>query len=162
MKNSDGVEWAIHCCAMLASLPPENRLSKTKLAEFFELPEHYLAKIMQQLSHAGLISSTRGAHGGYRLSKPAKEVSMLEIVQAIDGKTPFFRCSEIRQCGPSAVSRKLYPRPCSIARTMWKAEAAWQKELASVSLEDIWAQGIAEMPAEQLEKSAAWINELST
>jgi len=37
-----------------------------------------------------------------------------------------------------------------------------QKELANVSLEDIWAQGVAEMPAEQLEKSATWLNELST
>lgn len=161
MKNSDGVEWAIHCCAMLASLSPESRLSKTKLAEFFELPEHYLAKIMQQLSLADLVISTRGAQGGYRLSKPAKEISVLDIVQAIDGKSPFFRCSEIRQCGPSAVSKKHYTRPCSIARTMWNAETAWKKELAAVSLETICMQGVSEMPPEQLQKSTDWLQEIS-
>ncbi|MBV1933171.1 MAG: Rrf2 family transcriptional regulator [Parvibaculaceae bacterium] len=98
MKISEGVEWAIHCCSLLAALPEGDRLSKGHLAEFFELREHYLAKFMQKLSAADIISSTRGGRGGYMLAHPAGKISLLQIVQAVDGEERFFRCTEIRQC----------------------------------------------------------------
>ncbi|MCF6194229.1 MAG: Rrf2 family transcriptional regulator [Kangiellaceae bacterium] len=160
MKISEGVEWAIHCCTLLANLPDEYRLSKSKLAVFFDLREHYLAKFMQKLSAAGIITSTRGVNGGYRLAKPPSEISVLSIVIAVEGESLFFRCTEIRQCGPSAVDSSQYPKPCGIARTMWRAEKAWRKELSQTSLADIQLVGIQETPPEQVQKALYWFENI--
>lgn len=156
MKISEGVEWAIHCCSLLAALPEGARLSKVQLAEFFDLREHYLAKFMQKLSAADIISSTRGGNGGYFLARPAEKISLLDIVQAVDGEEHFFRCTEIRQCGPTGVTSSAYKRPCGIARAMWRAESAWRDELTKSSLEDIIQLGLKETPVEQMEKSIDW------
>ncbi len=162
MKISEGVEWAIHCCTLLANLPDNYRLPKSKLAAFFDIPEHYLAKFMQKLSSTGIISSTRGVNGGYRLAKPASDISMLEIVIAIEGSALFFRCTEIRQCGPTGVSKRDYIRPCGIARAMWKAEEAWRRELSKTNIADIQLLGLQETPPEQMKKSFKWFKESLT
>ena len=71
MRLSDGVEWALHCCTLLALLPPDRPLPASRLAEFHEVPPAYLAKHLQALSRAGIIESMPGRHGGYRLARPA-------------------------------------------------------------------------------------------
>ncbi len=159
MKLNEGIEWAVHCCSILASLPPGMALPARKLAEFFDLPEHYLAKHMQSLSQQGLVSSSKGPGGGYRLGRPATEIALLDIVLAIDGPAPHFRCTEIRRKGPSGVDDKCYGKPCGIARAMWRAETAWRDELGKVSLEEIRHTGLEETPHEQLEKSLAWFGD---
>ncbi len=156
MKLNEGVEWAIHACSLLASLPPGKALPARKLAEYFALPEAYLAKILQQLSAAGLVSARKGPGGGYVLARPSGEISLREIVEAVEGTSPCFRCTEIRRRGPAAVADDLFVRPCVIARTMWRAEEAWRAELAKVSLREIQMKGLAEMPAPQVEKAAQW------
>ncbi len=156
MKLSEGTEWAIHCCSLLANLPPDFALPKSRLAEFFDLPEDYLAKFLQELSRAGLVKTSRGPGGGYQLAKPAGQINVLEIVQAVEGDQHFFQCTEIRRCGPSGVADKHYKKPCGIARTMHRAEAAWRAELAAVSLNEISQMGAEESPQEQIEKSLSW------
>jgi Rrf2 family protein len=156
MKLNEGIEWAIHCCSMLASLPDNAALPARRLAEFFNLPEHYLAKHLQSLSQAGLVVSTKGPGGGYRLARLAAEISLLDIVEAIDGRAAHFQCTEIRRRGPSGVDASCYNKPCGIARAMHKAEQAWRKELAAVSLSEIQHLGLVETPPEQLKKSLEW------
>ena len=56
------------------------------------LPSHFLAKLLQDLARIGLLKSTKGPHGGFRLNMPAKEISMLRVVEAIDGPGRFDRC----------------------------------------------------------------------
>ncbi|VAV90147.1 hypothetical protein MNBD_ALPHA06-707 [hydrothermal vent metagenome] len=160
MKLNEGVEWAIHCCSILAALPPKTALPAKRLAGFFELPVHYLAKHLQSLSVAGLLKSSKGPGGGYWLAKPAKDIAVLDIVQAIDGHGAHFQCTQIRQNGPTAVAAKCYNKPCGIARTMWQAETAWRKELAAVSLADIQQLGLEETPPQQLEKSLQWFEQV--
>lgn len=133
-KLSEGVEWAIHLCMVLAIAPSGTAISAKRLASFHELPPAYLAKHLQALSSAGIVTSTPGRSGGYRLAREAESISFLDIVDAIESNEPWFRCSEIRQCGPSAQGPSAYTLPCSIARTMWDAEAAWRAHLASVNL----------------------------
>lgn len=60
-------------------------VSAVKIAEIQAIPEKYLVHILLQLKHAGLVESVRGAHGGYRLAKAAEQVSLRDIVLAIDG-----------------------------------------------------------------------------
>ncbi len=160
MKLNEGIEWAIHCLSVLAYLPEGKALPAKKLAGFFDLPEHYLAKHLQSLSQAKLVKSIKGPGGGYRLSRPAPDITVLDIVQAIDGKTPHFQCTEIRRRGPSGVPDECYQKPCGIARTMWRAEKAWRDELARVSLQDILQIGAEETPQLQIEKSLDWFGQV--
>lgn len=157
MRINQGVEWAAHCAALLAVLPPEVAVPAAKLAEFHDLPGPYLAKAMQQLAAAGIVSSVPGRRGGYRLARPATEISLLDIVFAVDGDTPAFRCTEIRRCGPSAVPRRLYSPRCGIAAAMWDAEQAYREALATVTIASI-AEGVRrDSPPEAMEKGRRWL-----
>jgi len=136
MKLSDGVEQAIHSATMLAHLTPEGVLSAAALAEFHGVSPSYLLKHLQALSGAGIVETIPGPRGGYKLARPATEISLLDIVLAVEGSQPAFRCNEIRQRGPNPLPTKP-AKPCGIASAMLKAERAYRAELASVSISDI-------------------------
>ncbi len=155
---SDGVEWALHCCTLLATVPEGQALPAARLAEFHDVPPAYLAKHLQALTAAGITRSVPGPRGGYRLARPPAEVSVLEVVLAVEGEETAFRCGEIRQRGPVAgTSEELYRRPCGIARAMWRAEDAWRAELAATSIGDLLTELIATVPAAQLARGIEWI-----
>jgi Rrf2 family protein len=144
MRISDGVEWAIHVCGVLAAAPEGRGLPRAKLAEFHELPPAYLAKHLQALSRAGLVTADRGVKGGYRLGRAPAKISLLDIVIAIEGAQPAFRCTEIRQRGPCPASPSACRKACPIARAFLGAEAAWRQALAGVTLADMNAAAAAE------------------
>jgi Rrf2 family protein len=137
MKMSEGVEWTAHACVVLAALPPGVGLPANALAEIHALAPAYMAKHMQALARAGVVESVRGPRGGYRLARPASEISLWDIVEAIEGGDQAFRCSEIRQQGPCVGPNADFRRPCEIHAAFNKAEAAWRSELKSVRLADI-------------------------
>src|SRR3954452_9915281 len=86
MKISAKAEYA--CLAVLAlarQRPDEPPLRIRQIAEANEIPERYLVQILLQLKGAGLVASTRGAAGGYRLARPAAAISLGEVLAAIDG-----------------------------------------------------------------------------
>lgn len=159
MKMSDGIEWAVHCCTLLAALPEGKSLSVKKLAAFFEVPPAYLAKQLQALSAEKIVVAGLGPRGGYRLARLADEISLLDVVNAIEGRTPSFQCTEIRQNGPSALCKSAYTRPCGIARAMHGAEKAWRKELGQVTLQDLNEGAMREVAEAQLQKTATWLQE---
>ena len=135
MKLSAGVEWAIHCCVVLSQA--EGPVPAQRLAEFHGVSRTYLAKHLQQLSRAGLVASTEGRVGGYTLTRAASEITVLDIVLAIEGSEPAFRCTEIRQNGPLPATAKVCERPCGVARVMYAAEAAYRTSLRSVTVADL-------------------------
>ena len=104
MRIAEGVEWAVHLCGVLGVVPAGFDLPAGRLAEFHELPRAYLAKHLQALSRAGIVRANRGVSGGYRLAKPAANITLLDITLAIEGSEPAFRCTEIRQQGPCAAA----------------------------------------------------------
>ena len=108
MKLSDGVEWGVHACVLLAVLPPDAALPAARLAEYHGVPSAYLAKHLQALARAEVLETVKGPRGGYRLARPAAEITVLDVVEAIDGDEPAFRCTEIRRRGPSAVPAREY------------------------------------------------------
>jgi Rrf2 family protein len=141
---SAGVEWALHCCTVLStsSAPvPVNRL-----AELHDISHTYLAKHMQALSGAGLIRAVEGRDGGYLLARPGAEITVLDIVLAIDGREPAFRCTEIRQQGPLPTTGEACKVPCGIAQVMATAERAWRDSLRGVTLADLAAKVDATSP----------------
>jgi Rrf2 family transcriptional regulator, cysteine metabolism repressor len=86
MKISAKAEYA--CLAILALARPRSDDSPVRIREIAEsngIPERYLVQILLQLKGAGLVHSTRGAAGGYRLARPASQISLGEVLTAIDG-----------------------------------------------------------------------------
>jgi len=137
MKMSDGVEQAIHSVPMLASLSPDGALSAAALAEFHGVSTSYLLKHLQSLSGAGILSTVPGPKGGYRLAKEPKGITLLDIVLAVEGPAPAFRCAEIRQRGPNPLPDRYFSKPCGINAAMLKAERAYRAELAKTTVADI-------------------------
>ncbi|KIA62169.1 RrF2 family transcriptional regulator [Nocardia vulneris] len=137
MKMSNGVEWALHSCVTLSQ--SQEPVPAARLAELHGTPPAYTAKQLQALSRAGIVRSTAGQVGGYALTRPAAQISVLDITQAIDGTEPAYRCAEIRQRGPLGIPAEQCARPCAIARTMAAAQQAWSRALAEVSVADLAA-----------------------
>ncbi len=109
-----------------------------RLAEAYELPAAYLSKQLQALSRAGITESVPGARGGVRLTRPAEEISLMDVVAAVEGTENAFVCTEIRQQGMnSAVSEREFAQPCAIAHAMRTAELAWRRHLAATTIGDL-------------------------
>jgi Rrf2 family protein len=137
MKLGDGVEQAVHCMLLLSGLSADGVLSAAALAEFHGVSPSYLLKHLQALAGAGLLESVPGPKGGYRLAKPADRITLLDVVLAVEGREPAFRCSEIRQRGPSPVAAHFFKAPCAVNAAMLKAEMAYRAELRAVTIADL-------------------------
>ena len=157
MHLSEGVEWAAHSVLLLHALPEGTTLPAARLAEYHDLPGPYLAKSLQALAAAGIVASLPGRRGGYRLGRPAEEITLLDVVLAIEGDGELFRCTEIRRRGPARAAPRARQPMCGIAAAMQRAETAWRSELAATTVADL-ARGMQKSAsAEALAKSAAWL-----
>jgi Rrf2 family protein len=159
MKLSDGVEWGVHVTTLLAVLPSDRALPAARLAEYHGVPAAYLAKHLQALSRAGILESVQGPRGGYRLARPAAEITVLDVVEAIDGDEPAFRCTEIRRRGPTAQPASAYRLACGIHRVMDDADAAWRATLRAVTVAELVAGVLHEASPAALAAGAQWIQE---
>ena len=114
-----GVIVATHLAAF-----PERQATAAAVAAETRLPRATVAKLLKTLAHAGLVTATRGASGGYRLARAAKAISVAEVVAAIDGDIGLTQCSvHVPEC-----SRTTYcptrPHWAAINRAVGEALAA--------------------------------------
>jgi len=151
------VEWALHCCAILAGLPDGRYLSTKALAEFHGLPKEYLSKALQSLSQVRLVDSTLGPSGGYRLSRPAAEITFLDVVEAVEGKERTFVCNNIRANNPCRPEGYCDAGPCAIARIMWDADEAWRASLRAVTLAMLVQSLEKDVPPALWRESFEWV-----
>jgi Rrf2 family protein len=159
MRMSDGVEWGVHVCVLLAPLPGDAALPAAKLAEYHGVPAAYLAKHLQALAGAGVLQTVKGARGGYRLARPPAEITVLDVVEAIDGDQPAFQCTEIRRRGPLALPAREYTKMCGIHHAFTEADAAWRAELARTTIADLFLGLLGDVPPATLEKGGRWLQE---
>lgn len=159
MKVNSGVEWAVHACVLLASLPDGWALPADALAEFHGVPPAYMAKQMQALRKAGLVVSQRGAAGGYRLARAPADISLWDITAAIEGSAPAFRCTEIRQNGPCGASADQCREPCAIASRFLAAERVYRDALRATSLVEIVAGVAGTRTQDELKALGSWLDE---
>lgn len=160
MHLGDGVEWALHCSVVLAGLPEGSRLPGRDLARYHGVSESYLLKHLQALVRAGLLESLPGPQGGFRLARQATDISVLDVVEAIDGGRPAFRCSEIRRRQPGAADgADAYRHPCPINATMLAAEAEWKAVLRSRSIADLLLEIHGASDHVALMRGAEWLSE---
>ncbi|MEU0492779.1 Rrf2 family transcriptional regulator [Nocardiopsis sp. NPDC006139] len=137
MKMSEGVEWALHTCVNLSWTDPGEAVPAARLAEVFALPTAYLAKHLQALARAGILISTTGPRGGFRLARDPGDITLLDVVTAIEGPEDAFRCRQILKDGPGGRPDVDYRRTCAVSQAMRRAELAWRAELAGQTVADI-------------------------
>ena len=95
---SSGVEYGIHSLMCMVDSKGDARdMSVRESADLQSVPYDYLAKIFTRLSKAGLVRSIEGKGGGFQLARPAEHITVLDVVNAIDGDKRIFECREIRQ-----------------------------------------------------------------
>lgn len=157
MRINKGVEWAAHACTLLVPLWPDRGLSLAALAEFHGLPEPYMAKQMQALARAGIVTGGRGRSGFYRLARAPSEITLLDILLAVDGDEPMFRCAEIRQQGPCGAAPADCKLPCNIAAGFARAETAYRESLAEVDMSTMARSVAAQIGQEKIAKAGKWI-----
>ncbi|MPS28303.1 MAG: Rrf2 family transcriptional regulator [Alcaligenaceae bacterium] len=152
MRMSEGVEWGLHCCVALGWMGQDEVVSTARLAAKFGLPAAYLNKSLQALARAGILASSAGPKGGFRLARPPARITLLDVVDAIEGQETAFRCTEIRRNGEGAAPPAECRRPCAIASAMHGAEAAWRKELSRQTI----AMIMDKAPRSAVERTVRW------
>ncbi|MGD6965592.1 RrF2 family transcriptional regulator [Rossellomorea vietnamensis] len=124
MRYSNATNYALHTMVHLMLEPGRSSMGVQELAEMQHLSPTYLSKILTKLTKAGLIESTPGAKGGYKISRKNQEISFLDVINAIEGDTSIFECS-------------IHHEGCLIENVMRQSEENMKAELKSKLLIDI-------------------------
>jgi len=92
MQITRQADYAVRAVLYLARLEPTQRAATSQVAQEQRIPPSFLAKIISQLSIAGLLHTSRGARGGVTLARDPKDISLLEVIEAIDGPIMLNEC----------------------------------------------------------------------
>jgi len=156
----NGVEYGLHCLLWLAGSPAEPASSRD-LAELQGVSPSFLAKIFPKLEKAGIVRASEGIRGGYVLGRPAGEISVLDVVDAIEGRKPLFECQEIR--GKCAIFGDRPPGwsiegVCGVHKVMLRAEQSMRDELAATSIAELAGWVSRKAPADFADQVRAWLS----
>jgi len=137
MRVSAKVDYALRACAELAAAG-EGPVKGERLSQAQEIPVKFLENILLDLKHAGLVQSQRGAEGGYWLSLPPDEISLADVIRAVEGPL-----ASVRGEAPEDVE---YPGAAEHLQDIWIAvRASVRSVVENVTLADL-ASG--ELPPE--------------
>lgn len=123
-------DYAFAVLVYFAKHAGQRRLSASELAEALELPHGFLRKIMKALSREGIVSSATGKGGGFELIADPEELSVYDVIRAVQGPIHGTAC---------AVNRHICPNTghCPVRRVMMGVEKKLQAELAGVRISDL-------------------------
>ena len=130
MIFSRSAEYAIRGLTQLAQLPPGQSALVKQVAADTGVPEHYLAKILQDLVRDGFLRSNKGPRGGFRLAVAPGDVSILKVVEAVDGAGRHLRCiAGCEECNDRMV--------CSMHNSWMPVRARIVEWLTGTSIADL-------------------------
>lgn len=133
MKYSKATNYALHTMVFLTLAPKGKLIGVEQLAHMQNLSPTYLSKILTKLVKAGLIESNPGVNGGYSIAEQSHNISFLDVIHAIEGKTHLFNCSlEHEQLNKNG--------DCLIENAMMEAEKKMKDELSKKYIRDIAKQ----------------------
>jgi Rrf2 family protein len=130
VRISAKADYALRAAAELAAAEGGGPLKGDAIAKAQEIPVKFLENILLELRHAGLVHSQRGAEGGYWLARPATEISVAEVIRAVEGPL-----ANVRGTRPESVE---YAGAAATLRDVWIAlRASLRSVLESVTLADL-------------------------
>ena len=113
-------------------------MALASVAEAETLPLSYLEHLVARLRDAGLVDSTRGAHGGYRLARPADEITMLEVVQALEGPVAPMECFHTDREGRVLCSHESDGDRACATKMLWtRVHGGVTKALSGTTLDEL-------------------------
>jgi Rrf2 family protein len=137
MQITRQTEYAIKTLIELAEVPYGQLTSNKIIAQRHEIPEEFLHKTVQILSRAGLVVTQRGVQGGVRLGRPLEEITIADVIEAMEGPVALNVClSPGYQCSNMKI--------CQVRKVLSSAQNAMLKELRKKSLADIAKEGKGE------------------
>jgi FeS assembly SUF system regulator len=145
MRLSHLADYAVVLMTAAARRPAGERLSATELASETGVPLPTTQKLMGQLAGCGLLSSVRGAGGGFALARPASEISLADIVEAVEGPIAMTVCSGHE--GPSDCALDAH---CRVKPHMGVVGNAVRGALGAVSLTELASDSVRPRPVEGL------------
>lgn len=161
-QYGSAVEYALHCLLYLVRSGQGMARSTRDIAEFQELSTAYVAKLFTRLEKAGVVTATEGIRGGFHLARAAGDISVLDVVDAVEGRKPLFECREVRvNCvlfegkTPSWSGRGV----CGIHAVMLKADAAMRSSLAQSNLAELAAHVTEVVPKTHRKAAQDWFEE---
>ncbi len=123
-------DYGVRAMVDIARQPPATRSIVSEIARRQHIPVFYLAKIMPRLARAGLVQTSLGASGGIVLAAPAEEISLLQVIEAIDGPLALNLCSlEPARCE--------YHATCNVCDAWCQAQVQLNRALANTRLSDL-------------------------
>ena len=128
-------DYAVRLAIALAR-DPEQQRTGAELATATSVPPAFLPQVIGDLVRAGLVANRRGRRGGYRLARPAEEISLLAVVEAVEGDGRRTTC--VLRGGPCRPNG-----PCDVHQAFFRAQEALFGTLASVSLDAVVRDGTA-------------------
>ena len=129
MRVSAKADYALRAAIELAAAG-DGPVKGERIAQAQEIPLKFLENILVELRHAGIVRSQRGVEGGYWLARPAEEISLAEVIRAVEGPL-----ANVRGTRPESVE---YAGPAGALRDVWIAlRASLRSVLESVSLADL-------------------------
>jgi Rrf2 family protein len=136
LRLSKKADYALMAVRHLALKTGPASASAREIAEQYDIPIELMAKVLQRLVRAGLLSSTQGTRGGYTLSRPSAAISVADVIQAIDGPFTVTACSsEKNDC-------EQYSK-CSIRDPLWQIRERIAATLGTVSIAEMAAESDA-------------------
>lgn len=147
MQINASVDYAMR--AIVAIAASGELVRKRDIAQADEIPERFLENLLAQLVRSGLLSATRGPQGGYALARPAAEITVADVVRALDGPL-----ATVRGLAPEEVE---YPPQSALIRDVWIAvRASMRVVLESTTIEDLLASSLPTPVEELLDQPGAW------
>lgn len=131
MRFTQAAAYGISAATYLANVPAGEVVSNTIICNALQMPDRFVLQVLRQLVLAGVVKSTRGVYGGYALAKPASQISLLDIVEAIDGTVG--ANEKVNLAGMSAKSQ------AAVDKMLATIVADARKQLASITLADLRA-----------------------
>ncbi|MBF0887874.1 MULTISPECIES: RrF2 family transcriptional regulator [Gluconobacter] len=155
-------EYVLHSLLWLVEHPEP--VSSLDLAELQDIPAAFIAKQLPKLEKAGILAASEGLRGGYRLGRPPTQISVLDVVDAAEGRKSLFNCQEIR--GRCVLFDDAPPQwatkgVCSIHAAMLRAEQTMREELARTSLADLAGSMRNKAPPAFLGQAQGWLENRS-
>ncbi len=139
MLFSTKAEYGVRLMVELGRVGPDSTpISLSTIAEAERLPLSYLEHLVAKLRKAGLVSSTRGAHGGYRLAKPAAEITMDSVVEALEGQIAPMECFHETPEGKVLCSHEDDGDQLCSTKLLWtRVQSGVTKALAGTTLAEL-------------------------
>jgi Rrf2 family cysteine metabolism transcriptional repressor len=139
MMFSTKAEYGVRVMAHLARREDDSPVSLGSIAEDEGLPLAYLEHLVQRLRRAGLVESRRGAHGGYSLARPAADVTMAEVVEALEGVIAPIECITASPDGALVCAREGDPGhdPCPTKLLWTRVQGSIVRTLRDLTLADL-------------------------